>query len=368
MTNLEQKRRRIDDIRRSIIKMENPIPDDNLIRSYKAFLAHRKFLLSYQFNFKVLEALVDLTLRLWETESRISRISLITIIKGYGYKAPWGKVKPEKNYPKSFNTKVFELFRLCHEDRAKLTKKQSKEAKRLCNYMLIGAELNSESLKWLCRHATVGTHAYNRVIRYPFGSVLITDWIKQVWNKDMIRLRRAEATSWLIDENPEYELDQSVLWADFYFANNLDQEIIDEYESSLAVDQLLGGPQGFPKGGSRMEEGEAWSDFDLPLLTPEFKLTQRNYSISSVYSEKHGQHLPDFDQSEQTFEATIDGHFHATMLWAIAYSRLEAKRKEHLLRKHYTEENYFSFLKVVKRENLVNSLNWLRDQLESTHE
>lgn len=362
MSRNEQLRRRKAELLKSIAQIENDYPNDSLIKTYRDFLNHRDYLLCYQFNFRVLESLVDLALSLWETNERISRISLITMIKRYGFKPSWGQIKPDKSYTAEFNMKVLQLFRKCFEKPEKLTGKQQNEALRMCNFMLIGAELESDGLQWLCDHANAGNYMYNRALRHPYPSKIVSDWVSRNWNTDMFRLRRAEAAGWLLDENPTFELDRNVLEEDFHYANKKDQELLDEYESSLAVDQLLGGPKRFPKEFDLGADDDAWSDFNLPLLTPEFKLTQRSYHIPTVYSDQLGQSIPDFDGIETWFKSEIDAHYHRTMIWAIAYSRLASLKKEDLLKAYYSEDYYDSLYVIAKRGKMVNLLRWLFDQ------
>ncbi|MCB0371152.1 MAG: hypothetical protein KDD45_17485, partial [Bdellovibrionales bacterium] len=128
------------EIRNTITKLENPFPKDDLITSYKDFLKFRAELPFYQFNLNVLTSLIKLSNDTWDTKERISRISIIQLIKRYGFKedvnVSYYRFLKVNKPSKELRISLFKLFKRCFEKNTPLTNKQSLEAKRICNSML----------------------------------------------------------------------------------------------------------------------------------------------------------------------------------------------------------------------------------------
>lgn len=70
------KQRKIE-LQRAIIELEKPYPKDDLILSYPDFIKVWDYLIHYQFNPVVFENLVNLANDFWNSEKRISRLSML---------------------------------------------------------------------------------------------------------------------------------------------------------------------------------------------------------------------------------------------------------------------------------------------------
>ena len=149
------------EINRSICEIENIYPADNLIVIYKDFLKHRDFLCYYQYNSEVFYSLVDLTFKLWNTEKRISRQSLVHQTKRY-----FSKSENRSNIPKEIKLKLFELFRqIIVFENLKLNNKSLEYLKNSINNLLIEIKLSNDQIRFLCDNVNKSNHVLNRILR-----------------------------------------------------------------------------------------------------------------------------------------------------------------------------------------------------------
>jgi hypothetical protein len=189
---------KIKEIRRTITIINNPYPDDHLIMSYKDFLAIRDLLPYYQFNSKVFELLLDVTLELWRSAKRINRLSLIEILKRYGSKNE-GAIN---TLDYKIKEKVFRLFRFSFEDTTHINKNHLNEIRRLCNLMVVNVSFGPSEESWLCSNVEHSNIILNRVLRYPIKSAVISKWAREYYLDNAFRFRKTEITSGIIDEIP----------------------------------------------------------------------------------------------------------------------------------------------------------------------
>jgi hypothetical protein len=80
-----------------------------------------------------------------------------------------------------------------------------------------------------------------------------------------------------------------------------------------------------------------------------------------IYYSRESLYISNNDYLRDRFYKNIEDSLNATMLWGAAYSRLKYAQKEKLLRKYYTDDIYWVFLKISKRLQSVNLLEWLRN-------
>ena len=318
---------------RLICELENPYPKDNLITCYKDFLNTKDYLSYYQFNPVVFHALLELTVNLWETKSRISRLSLLGAIKKYGL-----GIKEYATLDIQTRKLLFVLFRNTVEKTQFLTEKQIEEARIISYSFIKKLPLCSEEETWLCENENKSSEILNRILRYPVRSNVISRWIEEHFNDDKFRTRRAEAIAWLLDENPDYVINKQILFADFEYINRIDSEIILSNRDSRV---------------------SAWSSGKYSYNTEkEGKLTYRPY-ITLSYLHKPGA-KPDFSALRKYFNENIDIISKQTMLWAVAYSRLKIDQKTELLKKYYSDELFISLIKICKKCKLIEVLKWLQ--------
>lgn len=72
--------------------------------------------------------------------------------------------------------------------------------------------------------------------------------------------------------------------------------------------------------------------------------------------------VPDYEAIRNEFYDTLELLQNKTMLWAIAYSRLDKPVEEDLLKQHYRTETVNSFFYICCRLQMVGMLHWLSRQ------
>lgn len=106
-----------------ILQYEQPLAPDDLILAYPDFLKVRDFLLYYPFNPVVFENLLKLTMVLWTSNQRISRLTLLQGINRYFsvfcgkqiYKGVTTGLTAD-NFPVDIKDLIFDLFKMTFED------------------------------------------------------------------------------------------------------------------------------------------------------------------------------------------------------------------------------------------------------------
>lgn len=239
--------------------------------------------------------------------------------------------------------------------------------RNICNHLLINIALTQEEEKWLCRFSNPPPLILNRLLRYPKKSTIISAWVKEYFYVDEYRNRRAEFISWIIDENPQYEVDKQVLIDDFNYHNKIDKRAIKEYvteaEAVFYIENDLSELLASKEESSNIYDRENGKIF-LPLKKPELKLTRRNYGVPlDINSPDYvGGYLPDFEKLQTRFYETLDTFQYLTMIWGIAYSRLSDTEKFELFKKYYTEDTSYSLIKIASRAKNLTMLNWLLER------
>ena len=361
-------------ISKAIATIEHPYPPDDLVKSYKDFLRVRHLLPYYQFNPKVLASIVDLACDLWYSKERISRLSLITVIKQYGSRIKAVKEYYERSkavlypFPVEVNKKLCWLFQRTFDMDLPINRRQAEEIKRLGNSLLINAAMSEEEEKWLCDHVEKSFMILNRVLRYPQPSPVISSWARANYTNDLSHNRRAEMVSWLLDEDPGFVVDEQTLIADFEYLNNRDLMAIRQYYEELEAKEIMDNELGslLKSTGKRLPD----LGFGSPLAgynsePPELELSKRFYPVP-VSKEIHLSYkktgIPDFESLAGSFHRNLSHIQNTTMLWAITYSRLHLSQKEALLKKHYRTSSVNSFFYICQRLKSVKLLQWLSRQ------
>ena len=360
------------EIQRAISEIENPYPKDDLILSYSDFLKVRDYLGYCQFNSLVFENLILLVKDNWNSEKRINRLSLLQKIKQYylitqesannGYYNRTTKL----NHPLSIEIrkKLFELCKKPFDQSQYISIKQLDEAKKICNNILINLELTEKEEEWLCANVSKSELILNRVLRYPIKSEVISNWAKNNFKNDNYRNRRAELLSKIIDQDPHFEIDQQTLIDDFKYLNKSDLQAIQNYNDEMAANQLIEKELGefLPK---KMHYGfidDPAYEGSIDLSIPELKLYKRPYPIAIDTSKDYPVSIPNFEVLSTDFYANLSIHFKVTMIWSIAYSRLDNELKYSLLKKYYSNETYYSMYKVCKRTKNIALLKWILER------
>ena len=363
------------ELKRSIAEIENPYPEDDLILTYADFLKVRNNLLNYQFNPSTFYNLLNLTNNIWKTEKRINRLSLLQTTRQYFYITNHNRsTDPRKRhkriyYPFSLDTRklLFELFRKVFDESNYISAKQLEVARLMCNSMIIHIGLTPAEEQWLCSNTLEAEIILNRVLRYPIKSEIISNWAKNNFHNNSYRGRRPELTSWLIDQDPNFEVDNQTLFDDFEFLNASDLQAIKEYDDESTVNQSIENQLSdfLPKKRRTPFElfGSDLSDEEyVELSHSELKLSKRFYTVPFDSSKDYPVSIPDFDLLRHDFFNRIETTQKITMIWAIGYSRIDNDTKATLFQKYYCNETYSSLYRVSKKNNNSILLKWILEQ------
>ena len=362
------KQRKIE-LQRKIIELEKSYPKDDLIISYSNFLKVRDYLRYYQFNPIVFDNLITLANEKWNTEKRISRISLLQKIKQYLYQDT-GKDYYSKNTKPNFQLKIetrkllFNLFKKTFEEKKYISYIQLAEARKICNNVLINLELTPIEEEWLCSNIIESELILNRVLRYPIKSVIISNWAKSNFHNDILRSRRAELLSWIIDQEPNFEINQQTLLDDFEYLNQSDLQAIKNYDNEIAANKIIEEELGeyFPKKTQYNFFDSRYHEAQGDLSAPELKLSKRPYGVVIDISKAYPVNIPNFEKLSEDFIKNLPTHKKVTMIWGIGYSRLDNSLKFSLLKKYYCNETYYSMYRVCKRTKNIELLKWILDR------
>jgi len=343
------------EIQNRILEYDTPDAPDDLIVMYQDFLKVRDFLFYYPFNPVVFKCLLKLTVDLWISDKRISRLSLLKALKGYysrycdksvnRYNRAASKHKSD-SFPDEIKALIFHLFKLTVKDDRFITPLQVDEARKAANHLLIGMTLPDKDIKWLCDNAFVSEQVLNRVLRYPCKSEIITGWVKKNFENDQLRTRRYELIGWLLDYDPDYVINESTLLYDYQHFVGLDiNELRQFYRKELgsfAITTISG-------------DSTNIINFSFRIYgAPYGKLRLNVKSLDEVEAVLH------FVSSD------LDNIKVKMMIWAIAQSRLESDKKVEMLKKYYTEATHLEILRAATNKfKNADLLRWILGKMES---
>ena len=358
----------------ALAKIEKIYPPDDLITSYSDFLQERPLLGYYQFNPNLFQNLLSLTLNLWTTEKRISRSSLLQKLKQYYSVGEQNALdfytktaRKPSSLPLSIRLQIFELFKKTIVESNYLTFPKLQKSRQVVNYLLINQPLTPEAEGWLCQNIKKSDHIINRVLRYPVKSDVISHWAEENFLNKKYTTRRAELIGWILDHQPEYEVEKEVLIQDFDYLNECDRQAIKDYKSELSADNLLQNELGEflskPTWIEKAEESMFGASFNK--FAPELNLSRRNYPVPWINYANFPVSVPDFTELSIDFHRDIDTHLKKVMIWAIAYSRLEQSQKTQLLKKYFCKETSATLLTIARREKNADLVRWMMGELYS---
>ena len=357
------------DLIKAILKLEKANVANDAIRSYADFLKHRDFIIYHQFNPVVFEGMLDVAISVWVSNGKVNRLSLLTTIKRYF---------TEQNIDLnslSYDTlkKIFQLYLVILENKHNLSSNQLPLIEKLASQLIYGIEFEKQELQQLCNLAVVDDKALNRILRYPTVSKQVSKWIIEQFDTNLLRLRRAEAVGWILDAQPDFEVSIETLKADFEFVNQLDQAAIENAVMTNAIDLLMTNEweELFPPNVNYFEpiSDEVFDNWEKekslrkfkPKARPEF--VKRFYPVPTMKSEQSDDWVPDFKSLNEFFEKNHLNLLKVTMIWGVAYSRLDKKTKVKLLKKYYAPETHYSVYRVAKKLELLDLLKWMVERL-----
>ena len=365
------------EITRLLADMENKYPPDDLIITYADYLRYGQNLPYYKYNPAVLECLTDLTIKLWESPKRIARLDLLTTIKQYTSVAHAEANYSDSHFKKNLiindiftdriKANLFSIFKWVHCGKRYLTEKQNDKGKQISNYFLKDIYFDPESIQWLCDNALSSSYILNRVLRYPAASPQITAWAKNNMNNDELRKRRAELTSWIIDEDTDFEISTETLIADFEYQNKSDKKAFNDYIDEIEYNQHLADELGDIFAVKKMTDYSfegLYKDHEIldGFTEPKYELSKRFYKIPILTDDQYNIEIPDFDTLSKTFYKNIQITRDVTMIWSIGYSRLNPETKSQLIKKYFNDQTIASILKLAYKFKLVPLLKWMATQ------
>ncbi len=353
-------------IYRSIITIENTYPPDNLISSYRDFIKHRDILTYYSLNIKVLNSLVELTYKVWFEKKRIARMSLIKLIRRYGkiylekMKEPTFK-NPIDALPLKSKSELFKIF-ISLSENSILSKRSTIEAQFLFNKIFFKVSLGEYEESYLCANHHRHELLLNRLLRYPVKSKIISQWARDNYENDTLRIRRAEMTGWLIDEDINFKVPYQTLIDDFEYLNNVDLKSINEFITEESAKKFV---KEVSQGIFNVfQERYNYPDFDNDKefdenKENELKLSRRFYYMDGNIPIAEDTFIPDFDKSRKKFHAEIEEIRTTLMITAISYTRLQSEVKTELLKKYYSRATKHRIYHICIKLQLVDCLKWM---------
>lgn len=371
------------DLTKTIAQIENQYPPDDLIIWYKDFLKHREYIPYYKFNEKIFHSILLLAAELWNNNLRINRLSMVIAINKYVRNCA-----TRREMPKYIVSSVINLLKLIIENIPKIRKQTTdimltKTVSTMFDFILSESDINT-----LIENYTKSEAIINILLKYPYKSQTIREWVKKNFDNNHLCHKRTELVSWIIDEDPEYVVGRKVLIEDFEYMNYLDIQIIQKYKEEVeAIKAYRRNMKGILPDFTdysnpfNVPVNEKENDDKLPRhLLPELKLTNRFYSYpidlnevndahKCVYLHKsnkyYWQHvyIPDFLQFHKSFHSELDTIWKKTMIWGIVYSRREENDKLELIKKYYSEDIYSTFAYIGKKYKNIDFLKWVLNKV-----
>jgi len=361
-------------LRQNIAKIENKYPADNLISTYKDFLKERPFLLYYKFNQHVFFSILKVGVESLDTGKKISKLSLISNLYKYLELA-----KEERNLPDGTAELLMRLLKHVQANPQKNLVTQQRLVGKI-TWLLRGLRINRNDIEYLLELVDIYRSVLIFVLRYQNKTPEISAWANNNFLDNRYREYRTELISWLVDEDPGYEVGKQVLKDDFEYLNEIDRKTVQDYKDEIEAIKLLG--KTIHKVFPEPEMKSFFEDFE-PITRytpeiPELKLSKRPYSvpidtkvdlelrpIRYIYDYKskefRGQrvYIPNFESLESWFRSNFEEFYRKTMIYAIMFSRWDINEKIGLLEKYYSEDSFHTFHYIAVQSKSIEMLRWL---------
>lgn len=358
-------------IHTEITKLEKPYPEDNLILSYKDFLIHRDNLHYFQFNPNVFRHLIELATKLWMSDKRISRQSLIQTLDRY-----FSLIRDNRSERKGYydelvfksytldykiSKTLFQFVKFVLENIKIIPKAQLEIINQKCNSLLINLRLSRKEELWLLENYTKIPFLLNRIFYYPTRSKTFSDWAKHNIDNPSLSINRSQLTGLILNFNRRYEFDLKQMGIDFEHLNKMDAKLIEDYEFHCRANEIMLRDLDLHKSSNLSRE-----DFQTGFLianTPSLELSKRSYyPLMSYYTAPGDSYtLVDFDKSRENFYNAIEVTRDITMLWSIYYSRLDLATQFEISKKYCTISTVRTAFKIFSRSKNIQGLKWLAE-------
>jgi hypothetical protein len=343
-------------IEKAIAQIEQKFPNNHCITCYKDFLKQKHLLPHYKFNPFVFNSVLKLTIDVWQSKKRVSRLELINTL----LKMKAGNEERVQKASLQIRKNIFEVF----EKIKFVPTAQMAEIQRRCNFLFKDIAVEDDGEMWLCFNTHTSPHALNRLLRYPQKSSIITSWAMAHMEDEKYADRRAELVSFVLDEDANYIYAPKYMFNDFYQLNKLDKQVIDSFylswedeKANFLSKKIIG------SAFDENIEGGAMSF----LGAPELKLKKRFYKMQgnmvrfdecSFITELF---IPDFEKSTDDYLDNINQHHGRFMLWSIFYSRIALKQKEELLINFMAPAFFKTMFKMAEKLKSVRLLKALKE-------
>jgi hypothetical protein len=181
-------------------------------------------------------------------------------------------------------------------------------------------------------------------VNFPTASAIITQWISDNFDRAEFHLQRYKAIAWLLNENPDYIIDNKIIIDDFEFANRCDTNVI--LNAYYDDKPLTFTDERYAKA--------YWNSVCKRLISrPYCSVICREVEVGEV---------PDFTKLQSFFTKNLTEIKNQTMLWAVAVSKLPTNTKAKLLKKHYSPACFWTLLNIAKRYKMLLILEWMKKQ------
>lgn len=320
-----------------IISIDRPIAKDGLITDYKSFLNQKDYIHLYSFNVKIFNSLLKLSLSLWTSNQRISRICLAKKIFSYLRNDKNSRLANIKKFNSESIELLFDLFRITIVLPEFATAKQIEEIQQKLYACLYSIDLTDEQLTYLVNNYEKSDYFVRKLLNYHKSSSVISKWALDNYHTDIVKGRRSNFAAVLINHNPDFEIEIGSIADDVRHFNKLDLQRFFQAKANVGID---------------------------------VELSYRYYGVPIIPKQPTNEALFDHLDELINYATTIKNHTlyllnnadiakKYAMLWSVIFSKLPPKNKGEMLTKYYAVELHDVFVRICKRQGLSAPLKWL---------
>jgi len=261
----------------------------------------------------------------------------------------------------------YKIFTFVHVYKQVLPENQIEQAQRIANQIIKNMDLLPVEIQWLVEHPFLSEHTLNRIIGYHYPSSIISEWIHKEFKNDKLRLRRNEMIGWVLDLNPEFEIDQTTLLVDFQYMNKIDLNRIQQFQKELESSRYYDyrkDVQQFDTSIYNKTSNHLKPPYSLLAVNKGISLTRRYIDYQFVDNCEFSFPIPEFRTITEQFQENISYYHSLSMIWGIMYSHLDHTTKTKLLQKYYNEKTILTIIKICKKNKNKEMLDFLLQDLE----
>jgi hypothetical protein len=355
--------------------LKRRLPDD-LIGTYRDFVQWRDLLPHMRYNPKVMQSIAQLAANAWHGAARVNRYELMRCMVRYrtrqlpmAYYGP--KEEPKLDLLPETNALLFGLcLQIMTSRHLPVSSAQAADVKRYANVLMMRVRLNDERVDELVMALTEEPKLVNRLLRYPETNPAISHWARQEMQHTEWAYRRGELAAWVLNEDSDYVVPETLLRADFEEMNRRDSEIAARHLQ--AAQQQVRLQHDFPDLFSEPEDvlGFLYTEDQKRMRKQDEALRRFNemfpirpgMKMPMTYSQTMKIYVPDLAKGKQVFEANLDKIRSNCMLRAVRHCRLPDKTKLSLFKKYYHPANDFQAVTIAKTLGHAGMLRWLLEK------